>query len=128
MKFTESVLLYNFLDKDIEKKLKSLLIQMGVKIKKADHSHLNETVGYLLGIKEAESSNQTYEGEPMSSQLLIMKGFTNDRLNHLLMQIRKAGIPKIPYKAVITQTNQNWTLKQLYEEIAREHKEMNPKK
>lgn len=127
MKLSESVLLYNFPDKEIEKKIKAILIQMGIKIKKADHSHLNETVGYLLGIKGVESSNQSYEGEPMPGQLLVMKGFTGDRLDHFLMQMRRSGIPRIPYKAVITQSNQNWPLKRLYKEIVREHEELAPR-
>lgn len=127
MKLSESVLLYNFSDKEIEKKIKAILIQMGIKIKKADHSHLNETVGYLLGIKGVEPSNQSYDGEPMPGQLLVMKGFTGDRLDHFLMQMRRSGIPRIPYKAVITQSNQNWPLKRLYKEIVREHEELAPR-
>jgi hypothetical protein len=38
--------------------------------------------------------------------------------------MRKAGIPRIPLKAVVTDTNRTWTFAKLYEEISEEHRLM----
>lgn len=40
------------------------------------------------------------------------------------MQMRKAGVPKINLKAVVTEHNIGWTFRQLYEEIKKEHEQM----
>ena len=53
-----------------------------------------------------------------------MKDFSSRRMDELFLRIRKAGIPKIDLKAVITATNAGWTFYQLYEEILAEHKQM----
>lgn len=125
---SEAVLLYNFNDKEKNRKLKAVLIQMGVRIKTADPSMLNEKVGFLLGIKGYEKNESPEETGDCPEELLLMKGFTDMRLNLLLANMRKAKIPKILYKAVLTPTNQGWTLKQLYEEIKSEHHEMSETK
>ena len=49
-----------------------------------------------------------------------MKDFSSRRMDELFLRIRKAGIPKIDLKAVITATNAGWTFYQLYEEILAE--------
>jgi len=125
MKTVETVLLYNFENKEALRKIKAILIQMGIRVKTANHQDLSESVGYLIGMKEIPSTGESYEGEPMERELLVMNGFTNNRLNAFLAQMKKRGVPQIPYKAMITATNQSWPLKQLYIEIEKEHKEMN---
>lgn len=39
----------------------------------------------------------------------------------LLAGLRKAGVPKIELKAVITPQNAEWTFYQLYQELEKEH-------
>lgn len=54
-------------------------------------------------------------------EILVMKNFTGRRIDELLLNLRKAGVPKIALKAVITEQNSRWTFYQLYEEIKKEH-------
>ena len=49
------------------------------------------------------------------------QNFTGHRIDALLLNLRKAGVPKIALKAVITEQNSRWTFYQLYEEIKKEH-------
>ena len=53
-----------------------------------------------------------------------MKNFTGNRIDELLFQLRKAGVSKIELKAVVTESNSNWTIYELYREIREEHEKM----
>ena len=56
--------------------------------------------------------------------MLVLSGFTNARLDALLTALRKAGVPKIGWKAVLTPTNVSWTFRDLCAELEREHEAM----
>ena len=57
-------------------------------------------------------------------EVLVMKNFTSRRIDELLLGLRKAGVPKIALKAIITEQNSKWTFYQLYEELREEHQAM----
>ena len=48
----------------------------------------------------------------MDEEMLVMKNFTSRRMDELLMNLRKAGVPRIALKAVITEQNSHWTFLQ----------------
>ena len=83
--------------------------------------------------KEAEPVDTEVERGPadtevtavsMDEEMLVMKNFTSRRMDELLMNLRKAGVPRIALKAVITEQNSHWTFRQLYRELKEEHKAM----
>ena len=45
-------------------------------------------------------------------------------MDELLLRLRKSGIPRISLKAVVTDTNADWSFYQLYREISEEHRQM----
>ena len=98
----ETVLLYNFSGTETGRKLKSVLLKMHVRIKLVEPEQYLEPIGFLAGIKAIPETKETYTGEGFSDQMLIMRGFTGNRINELLYLIKKSGIPPIPLKAVIT--------------------------
>lgn len=57
-------------------------------------------------------------------EMMVMKGFSNSRLDQFLKGMRKAGIERVDYKAVLTPTNCRWNSWQLYQEIRKEHEAM----
>lgn len=120
----ETVLYYTPESTKKTAKLKAVLIQMGVRIKNIGACQVGERVGYLAGMDGYEK-NEIGEALPLISQeVLVMKDFSSRRMDELFLRIRKAGIPKIDLKAVITATNAGWTFYQLYEEILAEHRQM----
>lgn len=120
----ETVLYYTPENTKKTAKLKAVLIQMGVRIKNIGACQVGESVGYLAGMDGYEK-NEIGEALPVISQeVLVMKDFSSRRMDELFLRIRKAGIPKIDLKAVITVTNAGWTFYQLYEEILAEHRQM----
>ena len=130
-------------------KLKAVFVRQGLRIRNVGKDELGETVGYLAGIRGYEALRGAYaNGEveeeengdnenggngkiseiseigEIPEEVLVMKGFTSRQIDDLLLGIRKAGLPKIALKAIITDQNAGWTFYHLYEEIKKEHEAM----
>ena len=119
----EIVLLYNIPDEK-SRKLRMLMVRMGMRFKVVDPSDYGQPIGLLAGIKEAVLENPEAEVQTFDDEMMIMRGFTSSRLDLFLQNMRKAGIEKIDYKAIVTPTNMRWNSWQLYLEIKQEHEEM----
>ncbi len=136
----ESVLYYNPSPAPHVAKMKSVLVRMGVRIKNISPEQVNQTVGYLAGLPgfeewagqvtvQGEAENKGTENEAsvggdlpvIPEEVLVMKNFTNRRIDELLLGFKKAGVPRIALKAIITEQNSKWTFYQLYEELKEEH-------
>lgn len=105
-------------------KLKGVLVQMGVRIKNIQPEQVLQTVGYLAGMDGFEELEVTGELPMLEEEMLVIKGFAEKRIDELLKNLRRAGVPKINLKAVITESNSPWTFYKLYEEIKEEHEAM----
>ena len=137
----EMVLYYNPDQSPYASKLKGVLVRMGIRIKNIAPEQTGELVGTLAGMPgyaqkksqkadegagqfrgQADSDTADQESIPqIPEEILVMKNFTGHRIDALLLNLRKAGVPKIALKAVITEQNSRWTFYQLYEEIKKEH-------
>ena len=138
----ECILLFQF-EQARQKKLIAQLMMAKFRVKVVSPEEMELPVGYLAGNKELLQEEARQEAEirgqagqageagalkPLDGEMLVMAGVTSGRLNMVLQAIRKAGIGSVPYKAVITETNQTWKAKDLLEELKKEHeamKEMN---
>lgn len=134
----EKVLLYHFQGTEEAKKLKPVLLRMGIRARVVESAEYGKPLGVLAGVKgfeeEAERSESiagdgigaVQEDVPMDfpELMLVMCGFSGRRVDELLMQMRKGGVPRIDLKAMLTPTNMYWNSRQLYEELKREHAEM----
>ena len=60
----------------------------------------------------------------IKEEVLVLKNFTSQDIDVLLQHIKKAGLPRIALKAVLTESNSKWTFYQLYQEIKEEHEVM----
>ncbi len=107
-------------------RLKGVLVRMGIRIKNISPDQVNQTVGYLAGISGYEAQPQK-ECPAVEEEILVMKNFTSRRIDELLMNLKKAGVPKIALKAVITDTNCTWKFYDLYQELKKEHDTMSGK-
>ena len=136
----ELVLYYNPEASSKVMKLKGVLVRMGVRIRNVAPEQVTETVGALAGIsgyKRAEqetapdAARNAEETESdagvlpvIPEEMLVMHGFTCRRIDELLLGLRKAGVPKVELKAIVTESNAGWTFYHLYEEIKEEHERM----
>lgn len=139
----ETVLYYNPGKPETMKhvaRMKSVLVRMGVRIRNISGDQVMETVGYLAGLpgfepagtagnpaeaySVSESAGITVPLPEIPEQVMVLKNFSGSRIDELLAGLRKAGVPKIELKAVLTESNSRWTFYQLYQELAEEHKAM----
>lgn len=124
----ETVLYYQPEVSDRDRLLKGVLVRMGIRIKNIAPSQVQESVGFLAGLPGFEKREETKEdaGEiPMiPEEMLVLQGFGNQRLDELLRQLRRAKVPPVALKAVLTESNCRWSFYELYQEIRAEHEKM----
>lgn len=123
-----TVLLYNFKDSVRNRKITLALMPLGFRLRKVEKENYNQPIGYIAGINEIEPVNETYEGEELEDEMLIMVGMTSAQIDSLIMAFRKNGIQKVNCKAVLTKTNQYWDALTLYQELKLEHETLNSKR
>lgn len=123
----ETVLYYTPVQSPKVTKLKGVLVRMGIRIKNIQPEQVTQQIGYLAGYDGFEEQEQAGERPLLEEEILVMKDFTSRRIDELLLNLRKAGVEKIHLKAVVTESNKNWTFYQLYEEIKDEHEKMSRK-
>lgn len=120
----EMILLYNIEDKALQKKYQILCLKMGFRVKLVKPSEYKEPIGALAREKDIPLSGILYEGETFLEPMMVMKIYSQQKLNQFLSGVRKEGIPRIDLKAILTEYNKGWDSFQLYEEIKKEHEAM----
>lgn len=117
-------LLYNFAGTQKGRKIKFVLIRMGIRIKNIEKKDYLQPAGALAGVPGILADQPEYEKEGFTEEMLVMYNFTEKQLDEMLLRFRKEKIPKIELKAVITPTNCNWNSLKLFEEIKKERQQM----
>lgn len=120
----ETILLFHFSDKDRRNKLTRALLPLRMKIREVAREDYLQPVGYLAGEKEIAPVEEIYMGEELEGEMLLMAGLSSGQVDMVLKAIRKSGIGPVPYKAVLTASNQEWNAVKLFEEIRSEHEQM----
>lgn len=102
-----------------------MLVRMGIRIKNIGPEQANQKVGYLAGLEgfEEELAGLDEALPAIPEEVMLLYGFSGDRLDALLKQLRK-NKASVALKAILTQTNCGWSFYQLYEEIREEHQMM----
>lgn len=105
-------------------KLTKQLFPMKFRIKQIRSENYMQPIGFLAGIKEIEGTDTTHAGEALSDPMMIMCGLSSFQIDQVLAAIRRSGAGPIPYKAVLTPSNQTRNAFMLLEELKEEHKKM----
>ena len=129
----ELVLYYSTGDARMKKQemmMKSVLVRMGVKIRNVAPDQVLESVGYLAGVpgfekREVSETLETEEKLPEITEPMLVMRDLQAAGSHPLLNLRKAKVPKINLKAIVTEQNAGWSFYHLYEEIGEEHRLMN---
>ena len=123
-----TVLLYNFNDKARLMKVQQALLPLGFRIKTVEKKEFGLPLGVLAGGKEwkevYEKPAAEYDGPGFEDEMAVMAGFTSAQVDAFIFALRKKGVGRIDYKAVLTPTNQNWDSVTLFHEIKKEHEAM----
>ena len=118
----EVVLMYH-LEGDRGRKLKTIFVQNGLRIRQIPREEYNQPIGALAGVKEVLRTEESCEGEELEEGILVFHGIYGKRLDLLLAQMRKNKVT-VDLKAVVTGHNVGWSGRKLYEELKKEHAQM----
>lgn len=122
----ELVLYYTPEKSEADRLIKSVMIRLGIRIRNIGPEQTGEKVGVLAGLTEAQSGEKTEEEPPVIlEKMLVFCGLGRQKLEEVLFQLRRAGAPPVPMKAMMTEHNQGWSLYELYRELLEEHEKMN---
>lgn len=146
----ETVLYYTPQSTKQSRTLKGILVRMGIRIRNISPQQVNQTVGMLAGVPGFEEKTDATADTPKANktnadalsgadpaadtvkasssqsipeEVLVLHQFSEQRLDALLLALRKANV-RIALKAIVTEQNCGWTFYQLYEEIRQEHEKM----
>ena len=130
----ETVLLYNFNDKDRLMKIRQALLPLGFRIRLVEKEEYGKPLGTLAGVKGMEDltaaanpSNEAFLAEGFDDEMALLAGLTSARVDAFIKSLRRKGIGRIDYKAVLTPVNKDWDSVHLYHEIKKEHEAMTGK-
>lgn len=113
----EKLLIFH-LDDTEYKKLEQIARNLKIRYERIADTDYNQTLESLVSGKESPLT-ASFTGKVPTESLLLMCDFTDKRMDKLLFELRKAGV-SIDFKAVLTPTNQKWTVPQLMFEMHKE--------
>lgn len=99
--------------------IKALAREAGIEPIDIQTAEYGQTIGALCGL--AEKSAEVYEGEGFPDELMVLAHFQKGLLNRFLDGFREKGIPPVLFKAMLTETNQQWKPTALVEEMRQEY-------
>lgn len=119
----ETVLLYN-LNNEKGRKIRFLLVRMGMRIRVVEKEDYGKPLGVLAGMKDVTLEDENAPVEDFDDEMMVLHRFTDKRLDAFLQAMRKEGIERVDLKAILTPTNCRWNSWQLFQEIQEEHRTM----
>ena len=118
----ETVLLYNIDKTEAGKAIISILEKLDVKVVIVKTSDLMCPLGYILKLDGYQRGTEALTSI-LNDDMMVLAGFEEDQIDILLEIFKKANIPFIPLKAMVTNTNIEWTFKHLLDNVKREYLE-----
>ena len=103
----ELVLYYTPEKSDADRLLKGVLVRMGIRIRNITPEQTAEKVGALAGLPGYEEQEKATDAPVIPEKLLVLHGFGQRRLQELLGGLRKAKVPPIPMKAMVTEQKES---------------------
>ena len=127
MTLYEKVLLYDRMSAEDVDRIRKACENMEVSLKIISPSEYKVPVGFLAYGTEDQIREYLTETDPSAAferPMLLLAGFTNDRLHKILDEMSSQGAAPIALKAVLTEYNATWDSLSLYEELKKEDEYM----
>ncbi len=112
----QTVFLYN-VEREKEKQIRILCRELGTDVRKIRPEQTGETIGALMGLDIKKTIGKD---EKISEEIMILSGFSGDKLDVFLKGYRNKNIEPVKLKAVVTGHNISWTVGYLYKELKKE--------
>ena len=115
MRNAGTILMYNC-SGDKYSKLKQIFAMLRLRMRAVEPERYHVS---LLDLSQGKGEPGE-AAEPLGEPMLVFCYMSQALLNQVLEIIRLAKIPPINLKAILTEANQDWDSKQLYEELLKE--------
>lgn len=119
----KKILLYSY-PNDIHKKISDICLACEIECKKIPKKRFLQTIGNHIGIPGHEGTGEQYGEGDLAEPVMLLAGMSASELDSILDAFKNLGVPSVGFKAVVTSHNINWTILDLYEELAREREAM----
>lgn len=113
------IFMYNIKNKKAIE-IKNICRTLYVEYREIDESEYSYKLSYLL--KMSDNSEKGESGD-IKNEMLYLIGF-NDGLLNIFLKLLRSKKCAVTLKAIMTETNVNYTSYELYKEISAEHKAM----
>lgn len=100
--------------------LERLADMFRIKLVIAEDNDADSPLGYFAGINGYKKSPNPASAE---KGCVIFSGFSGKQMDPVLAELRKSGV-SIPLKAVLTPSNQGWSVKKLVSELEKERERL----
>lgn len=98
-------------------------LPLKLRVKRVSRTEYYKTIGELAGIS-AKSDTPVYEDNGISEEMMVLCGFSNSLIDRLFFALKKTGAGSVKLTAVLTETNKDWNVITLCEELKREREQM----
>lgn len=119
----ETLLLYR-VENELREGIINIANQLDISVKNIEETDIDQTMGYILGIDGFERLQSLDHAEKLEREFVFFAGMTEEQLDILLQLFKASGIPFIPYKAMLTERNIEYTFYQLYNNVAHEYEQI----
>lgn len=117
----QSKLLLFHIDPAKRHQIENLCHSLCITVLSVKRTSYSQTLGYLAGISGFTRQNISYNGPEFPSEMLVFCGMDPETIDTFLAAYKKASIPPIGLKAILTQYNIFWNAETLYKELFKEH-------
>lgn len=117
----QSKLLLFHIDPVKRRQIENLCHSLHITALSVKRTSYSQTLGYLAGISGFARQNISYNGPEFPSEMLVFCGMDSETIDTFLAAYKKASIPPIGLKAILTQHNIFWSAETLYKELFKEH-------
>jgi len=115
------ILLYN-MNETRRSSIAMLAAYLGIRVRVVAPGEYGQTIGALCGLEGGAGGQGLWND--FSDEMLLMAFFSEALLHRFLDAFRGAGMPPVRLKAMLTETNSQWTSPQLHAELTREEAAM----
>lgn len=113
------VLLFHFEDQALLNTARKALLPLPVVCKDVPQEEWDTPIGVLADL-EVEAAEDAPEAMDPTEEVIVLCGPDGELMRHILTALRRAEV-NVPIKAMVTPTNKNWTIRQLFGELYAEH-------
>lgn len=115
----ETLLVYH-IEQKAEQAIRTIMAQLDVDVHVIKDDDIYQKMGYILGL-EGYSREENDSNEELEKSFLYFAFFLDEQIDIVLEVFKMANIPYIPYKAMYTQQNVNYTFAELYKNVEHEY-------